>query len=210
MEGESRRQLRGEHRSAGKCPAACPQQRVRTALLMPAAPAPTPSTHAPLLMGTSPVYGFCQPRLVNGRLRTTASTPRPTARPTSSLPSGRSGGSAAGWSTLPLTCPDASAMTWMAPRGPSPLKVTCVFSPCSRNAPINSVPSRARPSAADAVGLVLCLSAASCTSRVPRTTRMLTCPLSEMLQRRQGAGHRVRPRTSAARAARRQGAGAGG
>ncbi len=52
-------------------------------------------------------------------------SPRPTAVPTSSLPSGRSGGSAAGLPTLPFTVPRASAMTWMPPRGPSPLKVTC-------------------------------------------------------------------------------------
>ena len=33
---------------------------------------------------------------------------------------------------------------------------TCVFSPSSRKAPISSVPSSARPSAAEAVGDVLC------------------------------------------------------
>ena len=51
--------------------------------------------------------------------------PLPTAPPTSSLPSGRSGGSAAGLPTLPFTFPRASEMIWMPPRMPSPLKVTC-------------------------------------------------------------------------------------
>lgn len=51
-------------------------------------------------------------------------SPRPTAVPTSSLPSGRSGGSAAGLPTLPFTVPRASAITWMPPSGPSPLNVT--------------------------------------------------------------------------------------
>lgn len=54
-----------------------------------------------------------------------SSSPRPTAVPTSSLPSGRSGGSAAGLPTLPFTVPRASAITWMPPSGPSALNVTC-------------------------------------------------------------------------------------
>ena len=57
--------------------------------------------------------------------QTPEDSPLPTAPPTSNLPSGRSGGSAAGLPTLPFTLPCASEMTWMPPRMPSPLNVTC-------------------------------------------------------------------------------------
>lgn len=57
-------------------------------------------------------------------MRTTARKPPPTAAPTSSLPSGRRGGSPAGLITLPFTCPHAVDTACSSPSSPSPLNVT--------------------------------------------------------------------------------------
>ena len=112
--------------------------------------------------------------------RETVRRPRPTAPPTLSLPSGRSGGSALGLLTMPLTMPVLSLMAMIWPIGPSPLNVICVASSSPLNVPSSVAASIVRPSAAVAVGAVLCRLTASATRDVPTTAMTLTSWFSDM------------------------------
>mmetsp|Transcript_16750 Transcript_16750/g.26923 ORF Transcript_16750/g.26923 Transcript_16750/m.26923 type:complete len:260 (+) Transcript_16750:460-1239(+) len=128
------------------------------------------SAISPVVMFTMPVNGAFQ----SGCARLTVRIPRPTAAPTLSFPSGRSGGSALGFDTMPLTCPVLSEITVICPNGPSPLKLICTVSSSPLKVPRSSAAIMLRPSAAVAVGAVWCLDAASLTSRVPTTATTLT------------------------------------
>ena len=89
---------------------------------------------------------------------------RPTAAPTLSLPSLRSGSSVAGLPTQPRTLPSQSDTATMPPSGPPPLMriVSAAFSSFI-SCPMSEAAHSVRPSAAQAVGAQPCICLARST-----------------------------------------------
>ena len=131
------------------------------------------SATSPLTRFTCPTYGAAP-----GCVRITLSRPsRPSAPPTSSLPSARSASSTRGSSSATFTAPSARATAVSRPAGPPPL-IVAVTRSCS---PLSCAPSIAaaliiRPSAAVHTLLAPWISRAACAMPVVSQRKARACP----------------------------------